>query len=182
VAIIDLPRILPYLLLVVTLIAWSYWNGRLQRSATRGWLSRLLRPFSRRHVTELLRELHVATSRGRPAAGVISSLARYHYDPAVRQHLLFARNEIEHGAEMWSTLGKAGLLGTRDVRLLTVAPQRTWPWLLPTMADQQQGKRRMFLAWLAELALPVTVIGWGIVVFSVAWSIFNSLALMIRWS
>ncbi len=75
--------------------------------------SRLL-PFQRSMHKESHAEIAEILARtlrsGRPVNGTISSLARYHDSPEVRQRLLLARNEIELGVPVWDSLSQAGII------------------------------------------------------------------------
>ena len=55
---------------------------------------------------------------GRPLPAAISTLARYHFDKSVREKLLFARNEIEQGADDWTSLTESRLLTPQEASAL----------------------------------------------------------------
>jgi type II secretory pathway component PulF len=57
-----------------------------------------------------LRFLAFARKHGKPLHGVISSLARCWDDPPIRWHLLFVRNEMDHGVSPWKAMEDRGLL------------------------------------------------------------------------
>ena len=96
--------------LALVAVVFLLLTGRLQRWVSRSWLGRLTQPWLGYQTADVLQNLSVVTQAGRPMAGTISTLARYHYCPSVRQRLLFVRNELEHGAGLWPSMQNARLV------------------------------------------------------------------------
>ncbi|MCA9259642.1 MAG: type II secretion system F family protein, partial [Planctomycetales bacterium] len=68
------------LLTAAAMARWSRVGRRLNRSL---WAS-LLPPLRQLHVADILDMFAVSTEAGRPLPGAVSTLARYHFDPALR--------------------------------------------------------------------------------------------------
>lgn len=138
--------------------------------------SRLFRPLRELRMAGVLQKLSVATQAGRPIPGALSTLARYHFDPALRHQLLIVRNEMEHGAEIWPSMGKLGLLSPPEVRVLETAERvGNRPWVLNQLAlVKKRRTMRRFAHW-SELALPAVTILVGGFVLLQALSVFESL-------
>ena len=66
-------------------------------------------------VADLLAKLGIAAMRVAHCWRASSTLARYHFDPAIRNKLLFVRNEVEQGADTWQSMATVGLLSTSEV-------------------------------------------------------------------
>ncbi len=98
-----------YLLAVIALcwLAFSSWPGRRLRRAI---LTRVIRPLRVLHTADVLEKLGVAIDAGRPVSGALSTLARYHFDPTLRHQLLYIRNEVEQGVDVWRSMAAIGLL------------------------------------------------------------------------
>ena len=97
-------------LLAIMAVYWllfSSWPGRRLR---RTILTRVIRPLRELHTADVLEKLGVAIEAGRPIAGALSTLARYHFDPTLRHQLLYIRNEVEQGADVWQSMAAIGLL------------------------------------------------------------------------
>jgi type II secretory pathway component PulF len=138
--------------------------------------SRLFRPLREMRIASVLQKLSVASRAGRPIAGALSTLARYHFDPTLRHQLLIVRNEMEHGAEIWQSMGKLGLLSPPEVRALDTAERvGNRPWVLNQLALLKKRSTERRLANWSELALPVIVILLGAFVLLQALSVFESL-------
>ncbi|HMP06988.1 MAG TPA: hypothetical protein PJ982_11600, partial [Lacipirellulaceae bacterium] len=109
-------------------IAFTIRGGRWFRRQVAG---RLLQPVRELRSADVLQKLQVAAAAGRPLAGSLSTLARQHYDPAMRHKLLFVRNELEQGAEPWDSMAAAGLLDGAEADLLRSADRLgNRPWAL----------------------------------------------------
>ena len=98
---------------------------------------------------------------------MISTLARYHYDNLIRGKLLFVRNEIEQGAQLWDSMAAAQLISPDEARALSAAPQtdaRVW-----TMHRLGRWKRdrvgQRFDAWIDVLQPVLTLLMAAVVLF-----------------
>lgn len=136
------------------------------------WIRRLSKLRDLRSA-EVLRKLSVAADAGRPIAGAISTLARYHFDPPTRHKLLFVRNEVEQGAEVWPSMASAGLLTAPDVTVLDAAERLgNRPWALKQLADGKERRADRWLKTLADLTMPVVVVVLGAFVLLQGLSLF----------
>jgi type II secretory pathway component PulF len=144
-------------LLVIVLLStlFSAWPGRFLRHTVFGRMFRSLREL---RAAEILHKLSVATSAGRPISGALSTLARYHFDPIIRHKLLFVRNELEQGADVWQSMTAVGLLTPQEVGLLRSAERvGNRPWALKQLADGKQRRTLRRLERMSDLFLPVVV-------------------------
>jgi len=115
-AIVSTGLLLPLALLFCAWLILSEWSRRFFR---RRMLSRIFRPVTQLRSANLLNLLAIAQQAGRPHPGTLSTLARYHYDSFIRNKLLFVRNEVEQGADLWKSLTQARLLSPAESRALT---------------------------------------------------------------
>lgn len=118
--------LLPVILFAVGMLFYSH---RVQQYVRRRWLPRLSRSAARLGVAYLLDMLATAVRKGRPLHATVSTLARYHYDSRIRQQLLYVRNEVEQGADIWSTTRQCGLLDEAEVdaiRHTTTSASLAW--------------------------------------------------------
>jgi type II secretory pathway component PulF len=129
---------------------------------------------------DVLRKLGVTTRAGRPVAGAMSTLARYHFDPITRHQLLFARNEIEQGADVWKSMATAGLLTPPEMRLLHTAERvGNRVWVLNQIAQAKSRRTARRAERWAKLALPLLVLTLGSVVLVQALTVFLPLTQLI---
>jgi len=102
--------------LFVLTAVWLFRGESPRRFFRRTVLSRVVRAIAELRSADLLDLLAVTMRSGRPLAGALSTLARYHFDSSIRQKLLFVRNEVELGASVWQSMS--------TVRLITPAEER----------------------------------------------------------
>src|SRR5262245_1746055 len=108
---------------------------------------------------DVLQNIGVAVQAGRPIPGALSTLARYHFDPAMRHQLLFVRNELEQGAEVWPSMKAVGLLTPQEVRLLSTAERvGNRGWVLAQLAQVKKRRARLSTQRWIEFLLPLVVI------------------------
>jgi type II secretory pathway component PulF len=87
-----------------------------------------------------------------------------------------ARNEMEHGAEIWHSMEKLGLLTMAEVRALETSERMgNRPWVLHQLAQVKKQRISRRLAHWSELALPVIVLILGAFVLLQSLSMFESL-------
>lgn len=155
------------------LVAFTAWPGRpLRRRITQIFF----RPVRELRVASVLHHLSVAAHAGRPMVGALSTLARYHFDPVLRNQLLFVRNELDHGASLWPCMGAAGLLTAPEVRALeTSEPVGDRSWVLAQLAQARRRQTRWRIARWAELVFPFVVLVFGAFVLWLALGMFQSL-------
>jgi type II secretory pathway component PulF len=166
----------------IVLIVFLGWllatrSGRPFRQALFG---RLRWPWHEQRAAGVLQTLAVAAQAGRPIPGAVSTLARYHYDPAIRRDLLFVRNEIEQGAGDWQSLATVGLLAPSEAELLQSAPASTdLAWMLRQLVDAKRRRTARRTQWVAELAMPLLVFAMASLVVFQALTVFQPLARII---
>ena len=160
-------------ILAISLLVFTSWPGRQLRSGVAG---RLFRPLRELRVADVLQKLSVATQAGRPIAGALSTLARYHFDPTLRHQLLVVRNELEHGVDIWQTMGKLGLLTAPETQVLETAERvGNRPWVLHQLAMLRKRRNVRRMAFWSELAVPAVIILMGAFVLWQSLSIYESL-------
>ena len=162
-----------------------------------GWATRFRRWFRRRYMPQgwrgswgsdlgtefgaLFRMLSVNLSSGRPVAGALSTLAKYHSHPVVRQRLLLARNEIEQGAEVWDSLKEAKIVTPAEFKALRMAQgPASEAWVLRKLAVMRNGTWRARDRWWGSFLHPLIVLIFGALVGTLAYSMFGSLYGIVR--
>ena len=167
-------------MLVALLLAWSTVSARPGRFLRNTVLSRFFGPLRNLRSAEVLEKLSVAASAGRPMTGAISTLARYHFDSSTRRKLLFVRNEMEQGAEVWQSMAHAGLLTTPEENLLLASDRvGNRPWTLRQLSANKKRRTWRKLERLSELLLPTIVVLFGAFVLFQALSILMPLVTII---
>jgi type II secretory pathway component PulF len=157
-------------------LLWLTFSRRPGRILRRTFLGRLLFPLHEIRSADVLQQLGTSTAAGRPIPGTLSTLARYHFDPAVRSKLLFVRNEAEQGADVWQSMATAGLVSPAEVRVLQSADQiGNRPWALRQLAAVKRRRTQRRLDRLSEFVLPVFVLTLGAFVLLQALEIFAPL-------
>jgi type II secretory pathway component PulF len=159
--------------LLLVAAAWLFFSAKSGRAAREALFGRFFRAWRQLRWADVLDKLSLASQAGRPMPGALSTLARYHFDPRIRHQLLFARNEVEQGAEVWPTLSSAGLLTPAEVRLIEVADRAdNRSWALRSLASNKKRRvRRRLRAW-GDLALPAIALVFGAYVLAQALSLF----------
>ena len=106
----------------------------------RSLFPRLIPPVASLHTAELMDMLAAIVETGRPLAGALSTLARYHFDPRVRRKLLFVRNELEQGADLWQTMAQTRLITSQEANAIERATSsESRAWTLNRLAQQRYG-------------------------------------------
>lgn len=164
-------------LLALASSVFSEWPGRVIRHQVFG---RHLRALRELRSAEVLDKLSVAAYAGRPVSGALSTLARYHFDPVTRHKLLFVRNEAEQGADVWQSLGTAGLLTPAEIDVINASEHvGNRPWALKQLAGGKKRRTAQFLQRTSDLLLPVMVAALGVFVLFEALSILAPLEALI---
>jgi type II secretory pathway component PulF len=159
--------------LLLAALAWLFFSAKRGRAVREALLGRVFRTWRQLRWADVLEKLSLASAAGRPVPGALSTLARYHFDLRIRRDLLFARNEVEQGADVWPTLAAAGLLTTQEEWLLDVAERngnRSWA-LTKLAANKKRRVRRRLRVWSA-LTLPIIALVFGGYVLAQALSLF----------
>jgi len=77
----------------------------------------------------------------------------------MRRKLLFVRNEVEQGADVWQSMTAVGLLTPPEAGLLHTAERiGNRPWILKQLARGKKRRTLRRLERMSELLLPVVVV------------------------
>lgn len=167
--------------LLVLLAIWAAVSTRGGRFVRQSLMNRLLRPLRDWQAAEIVQRLSVATGAGRPVPASISTLARYHFDPSTRHKLLFVRNEVELGADVWESMASVQLLTQPEAAVLESANRlenRAWALAQVARAKKRRVTRR--LERLSALVLPSLVILAGGLVLVQALAVLETTVEFIR--
>ena len=167
--------------LAAFILLWCMLSTQTGRFVRHSIFSRLFRPLRELHAADVLQKIGIASAAGRPVAGALSTLARYHFAPTIRHKLLFVRNEVEQGAEVWRSLTAVGLISPPEMRLLKTADRvGNRPWVLKQLAAVKQRRTQWRLQRAAEFVLPALVLLLGALVLFQALTIFEPLVKLIE--
>jgi type II secretory pathway component PulF len=162
-------------------LIWCMLSTRAGRFIRHSIFGRLLAPLRELHASDVLQKIGIASQAGRPLSGALATLARYHFAPTIRHKLLFVRNEVELGAEVFSSMSDVGLLSPADLRVLKTADRvGNRPWVLKQLATVKESRTRRQLARAAEFVLPGLVLLVSGLVLVLALTIFTPLVTMIQ--
>jgi type II secretory pathway component PulF len=126
---------------------------------------------------ELLRMLAMASEAGRPIPASLSTLARYHSDPQVRNKLLFVRNEVEQGANIWSSLASANLLTQQESdAFANLSCNESRVWAMRRLADERAEQVALKYRRFAAVIEPALILVLASMVLWVGAAIFGSLS------
>jgi type II secretory pathway component PulF len=167
-------------ILILLVVLLSFVFARPGRWARRE-IARVFAPARAQRSAGLLRLIAIASNTGRPIAGALSTLARYHFDPALRNKLLFVRNELEQGADLWHSMSAADLISDADVRALDLAERLgNRSWVLTQLASAKSRRAMRRLDHLSQLLLPGIVLLLGMFVLFQSLALFTPLTNMVR--
>jgi type II secretory pathway component PulF len=176
----SLVSLLFYLPGVLACVALSVWiAGRLGWVR---WFSRSLGSYVSPRQRQLRRSrligLIASNMRaGRPAAGVMTTLSKYHHDPRIRHQLLVCYRELTGGQSLPESLKLAGLLGSEQSQALgTLDTNSQQGWLLANIADRLQDDVIRTDRLLASIIHPAVICVYGLFVLWVCVGIFSMLA------
>ena len=156
-------------------------SGRLARIVRYSFAGSWYRPYQQSLAADVLTKLGVALDAGRPLTSALSTLARYYFDPTMRHKLLFVRNEVEQGAEVWQSLNHAGLLTAPEVRVLHAAERvGNRPWVLEQLVLGKRRRTTQQLERASEFLMPVIVVGVGCFVLFQALTVFVPLTELVN--
>jgi type II secretory pathway component PulF len=126
----------PLMILAVMTLGVLVWSAPSRRFFRRRFAGHWIRGVAQARSSQLLRLLSTTEEAGRPVPSAISSLARYHFDRSVRQKLLYARNEIEQGSDVWTSLADAKLLTPEESNAIAhSSSHETRAWVMRELAD-----------------------------------------------
>jgi type II secretory pathway component PulF len=129
----------------------------------------------------LFRMLSINVAAGRPLAGSLSTLAKYHFDPKIRQRLLLARNEVEQGVPAWSSLVDTKLVSDAEFEALSsVGDSRVQSWMLLRMAHVKQENANQRIWMQSALVHPLLILIAASVVLWVCYSFFSFITALIQ--
>jgi protein transport protein HofC len=142
------------------LVGWAWLAWRTRHGTSSGGIFRwLLFSHARGQAPVVLRILSVVVEGGRPVVGAISTMARHHLSTIVRNHLLFLRNEVEQGGEVWDHLAEIGMLTPSESRILEAAGRAgNLPWALKEVAGSIERDVDYRTTYLLEILRPVILI------------------------
>ena len=170
---LDLPRISQYfiriivafvnnwlpIVLAVLFVVWLLKSETSRRFFRRHVLSRFLPPVIQLRSASLLNQLGIAHQAGRPLPGILSSLARYHYDSTIRKKLLFVRNEVEQGADIWNSMRTVHLVTPAESQTLSCpVPADCKSWTLHRLADAKRQHVATRLELFIQILQPLVVV------------------------
>jgi len=160
VALGDIVQSYWYVLLLLALAtAWVIWSAPSQQFFRRTINSRLVRPVAQLRAANVLDVLAIALNAGRPLPGVLSTLARYHYDSLIRHRLLYVRNEVEQGAELWQSMHQAQLISAGEARALEAAPSTDAEvWTLRQLSEVKERRVTSWTDTVLDLMHPLSIL------------------------
>jgi type II secretory pathway component PulF len=136
----------------------------------------LFKPLRDIRSANMLSHLAGTLAAGRPALGAVSTLARYHYDSVARQQMLVARNDVEQGANLWSSLARNKVLSPADAAALgTCKPLGNEAWMLGHLASLKRSRAAAWSERVAGWLLPLVVLALGSFVLLQALAVFGTL-------
>ena len=158
------------------------------------WRSARFQRFFRRHVaaqivplvvllriSHLLNLLSHAIRAGRPLPAALSSLARHHYDRQLRQRLLFARNEVEQGEEVWKSLVDARILTAKEaVAISDSSTNAIRVWVMSAIAKNKELTAHYKLAARIEYIKPLVIVCFAALVLWISYAYFSVLTTFIH--
>jgi len=162
-------------------LGWLFYSEKGWRLLHNEWLPWLSSSANKFRGADVLDLLALAEQAGRPLAGAMSVLARHHYDRRIRGQLLFVRNEIEQGAEVWQSMVQAKLLAPAEAYAITQAPDattRVWSIQQLAVVRRQAVSRR--LETMANILHPLCILLLAAGVLLVALGVLSPLLDMIQ--
>lgn len=171
----------PALLIAVVILGWLLTAGQTRRFLRRSSIGRLFPNVARVRSVEFLRLLASAIDAGRPLPGALSTLARYHFDRGLREKLLYARNEVEQGQDVWVSLADAKLLTKKESAALSSAPtSEVRSWTLRQLATWKMATLQRQVLWALEILHPAIVLAYAAIVLWSCLAIFGFLTHLIN--
>lgn len=142
--------------LLLFAIVWLFRSETSRRFFRRALSSRLIRPIAELRSADLLDMLSITVQTGRPLSGALSTLARHHFDSFVRQKLLFVRNEVEQGAEVWNSMATARLITPAEAKALESSTSvETRSWTMEKLARLKRSRVSQQIDTCASLLQPL---------------------------
>ena len=162
-------------------LGWLVWSYRSRRFFRREVADRVLGRSSLLRSSQLLRMLSVAVEAGRPLAGSLSTLAKYHFDKNIRQRLLSARNEVEQGVPAWTSLVDAKIISPDEFQALSASSSsRDQSWTLRQLATVKQAISDQRVIVRTAFIQPIVILIFASVVLWICFSFLSVLANLIN--
>ncbi len=140
-------------------LGWLARSSPSKRFFRRKVADKLFRSNSLSRTSQLFRMLSINVAAGRPLAGSLSTLAKYHFDPKLRQRLLLARNEVEQGVPAWSSLVDAKLISVAEHDALnSVSDRRVQAWMIHRMACVKQANANQRVWMQSAIIHPLSIL------------------------
>ncbi len=156
------------------LLLWVFWARWPKRYLRRTFSTRWFRSVLERRAARLLHYLALAAKGGRPLAGALSTLARYHYDGPFRRKLLYVRNEVEQEADLWESLVRTRILSPAESKAIVTAPDgNSRIWTLQRLAQGKETRITERIDWWLDLIEPAAILLLASGVLLLAVSIFS---------
>lgn len=103
---------------------------------SRTLFSRVIPPVASLRSAEMMDLLSVSVAAGRPVAGALSTMARYHTYPVIRRKLLFVFNEVEQGADPWESMVATRLINAKEsAAIVSATSQESRAWTMNRLAQ-----------------------------------------------
>lgn len=147
--------------IVFSLVLWLVFSVSPGRSIRRKLAGSFFGPLQAWCESEVIQKLAMSSRAGRPIPGAVSTLARYHFDRSVRHKLLFVRNEVEQGADVWRSMEAVKLLTTPEVAALETAERldnRAWVLKQLALVKKRRISRRLESMCVAVTPLLVLLV------------------------
>ncbi len=165
-------------------VVWVFRSETSRRFFRRVLSSRVVRPIAALRSADLLDLLSVTLRSGRPLTGALSTLARHHFDSFIRHKLLFVRNEVEQGADVWHSMATARLITPAEAQALkcsTSVESRAWTMVRLAGLKRSRVAGQIdvgvnLLQPLITLMLAGTVLFIALACLSPLWQLINSLS------
>ncbi|MCY2986054.1 MAG: type II secretion system F family protein [Planctomycetota bacterium] len=162
-------------------LGWLARSSRSKRFFRRQIADKLFRSNSLSRTAQLFRMLSINVAAGRPLAGSLSTLAKYHFDPKLRQRLLLARNEVEQGVPAWSSLVDAKLISVAEHDALNgVSDSRVQAWMIHRMASVKQANANQSDWMQSALIQPLSILLVATGVLWICYSFFSFITNLIH--
>jgi len=153
------------------------------QSLYKGWtevIEQYLGPYwVRLRAPDLLRGLRWAVEAGRPLDQVLLQMAHVPLPMAYRARLHQAGLRLQRGEDPWLVLHSQGWISQPEAELLRIAQENgNLPWALDTLSESSQSARDFNAAALAEFAVPLMLLGVGVVVALIVYCFFLPLVFL----
>lgn len=178
-ALIERYSTIPYLIAIGLIILGIVLNWS---DSFRFWLWRVLgiqTDSETKKRASLFNILANTTKNGRPMAGTLSTLAKYHSDSDMRKRLLIARNEIEQGTQPWDSLESVGLISAPQKEILTGQTNENQAWILRSLANALAAHEQFRWGWTKSIIQPLILVGFGFAVLGLSYSVLDGLYSMV---